>query len=753
MTSLCPGPLFTTPGLNQYSTPSSRTSTPSDIDKRFTRVPFNGIPWPKQSPVSRVYDVRNSSTKMILLNNKYSKKGCRLRGQTLNDGDIRAPDPSRHSGDSPYVNRKSHVDCLTSATPVFQPEVKTGLKWANKTQRPPLKFDDGSSVNYKRHTACMTSDDLRVMNWQRPRRSYTASIIRESQKCKNPLLDDLNPGERLYLYSIAKVYSVDSMRRLKQNQYCQLLLKEGQRGGYSDEEYRRYLKYLSSQRKTQQGTCDTYQRRRIRSAPTNRDSQTYKRESSPNATTPSEHAQPRPASSKSKSRSTSRPMSRASLASNKSHKKARETPAAAKSKSGAKSSKQANDGATPTSKKSSGTKPSKASDDKPTDNGKISSDETQKNKSTPEKSTTNSSDRDNSKMEETENTDQKVTIVQVEEQQDEEPDDEEAQVRGEEDKVKDTEDTEDRMASQNKGNSRKEGVDRPKSRLGERPRAKDNSDDDYSSDSESDSSSSDESGADTSKSLSKSEPTESQTRSEPSKTSNSSQKTGSVKPEVVTGSPPRSETTKTEDSSPKDGDHDASYSEDFSETSKSVSLSHANKSDDNKRKSDSSTSDTSEKTSEKNQVKPAPVSESEGQSSTDTSSSVKPTNQQTKTPSDTPTATSDNTSTSTSVPKVKVSQDDSKVRDGSYSDDFTESTSKSQSVDQMKSEKSPEVKEERSEVKSKEEIHSSSNDPTGQDKDTGEASPHEDKPYQRERKDSIDMDREGRVKDWDKIEY
>ncbi|XP_046543298.1 protein starmaker-like isoform X2 [Haliotis rubra] len=751
MTSLCPGPLFTTPGLNQYSTPSSRTSTPSDIDRRFTRVPFNGIPWPKQSPVSRVYDVRNSSTKMILLNNKYTKKGCRLRGQTMNDGDVRAPDPSRHSGESPYVNRKSHVDCLTSSTPVFQPEVKTSLKWANKTQRPPLKFDDGSSVNYKRHTACMTSDDLRLMNWQRPRRSYTSSIIRESQKCKNPLLDDLNPGERLYLYSIAKVYSVDSMRRLKQNQYCQLLQKEGQRGGYSDAEYRRYMKYLSSQRKTQQGTSDTYQRRRIRSAPTNRDTQTDKTESSPSAVTQSEHAQSRPASSKSKSRSTSRPMSRASLASNKSHKKTRETPTATKSKSGTKPSKQANDGVTPTSKKPSGTKPSKAS-----------SDETKKDKSTPEKSKTSSSDRDNSKMAETENTDQKVTVVQIQEPQDEEPDEEEAQVRGEEDKVKDSEDTEDRMAPQNRGNSHKEGVDRPKSRLGERPRAKDNSDDDYSSDSDSSSSSSDESGADTSKSLSKSEPTESQTRSEPSKTSRSSQKDGSgaaspgspTKPQVMTGSPPRLETTKKEGSPPRDGDHDASYSEDFSEASKSVSQSHASKSDDNKRKSDSSTNETSEKTSEKSQIKPAPLSESEGQSSSDTSSSVKPA-QQTKIPSDTSTATSEDTSTSTSVPKVKVSQDDSKVRDQSYSDDFTESTSQSQSGDKVKGEKSPEVKEEKSEVRFKDEdgVQNSSKDTTGQDKDTGEKSPREEKPYQRERRDSIDMDREGRVKDWDKIEY
>ncbi|XP_048252558.1 uncharacterized protein LOC124142095 [Haliotis rufescens] len=338
MTSLCPGPLFATPGLNQYSTPSSRTSTPSDIEKRLSRVPFNGIPWPKQSPVSRVYDVRNSSTQMILLNNKYTRKsgqrgdnrvsvkGCRLRGQTMNDGQIKAPDPTRHSGETPYVNRKSHTDCLTSTTPVFQPEVKTSLKWANKTQRPPLKFEDGSSVNYKRHTACMTTEDLRMMNWQRPRRPYSTSIVRESQQCNNPLLDDLNPGERLYLYSIARVYSVDSMRRLKQNQYCQLLQKEGQRGGYSAEEYRRYMKYLSSQRKTQHGATDTYQRRRIRSAPSNRDTQTDK------TGTPSEQSQSRPASTKSKSRSTSRSLSRASLASNKSNKKkAQETPTESKS--------------------------------------------------------------------------------------------------------------------------------------------------------------------------------------------------------------------------------------------------------------------------------------------------------------------------------------------------------------------------------------------------------------------------------------
>ena len=37
------------------------------------RVDFDGKPWPPDSPVSGVYDVKFTSTKMLILNNKYGK--------------------------------------------------------------------------------------------------------------------------------------------------------------------------------------------------------------------------------------------------------------------------------------------------------------------------------------------------------------------------------------------------------------------------------------------------------------------------------------------------------------------------------------------------------------------------------------------------------------------------------------------------------------------------------------------------------
>ena len=41
------------------------------------RVDFDGKPWPQDSPVSGVYDVKFTSTKMLILNNKYGKVGSK----------------------------------------------------------------------------------------------------------------------------------------------------------------------------------------------------------------------------------------------------------------------------------------------------------------------------------------------------------------------------------------------------------------------------------------------------------------------------------------------------------------------------------------------------------------------------------------------------------------------------------------------------------------------------------------------------
>nr|KAG5713258.1 hypothetical protein BaRGS_007785 [Batillaria attramentaria] len=69
---------------------------------------------------------------------------------------------------------------------------------------------------------------------------------------------ELGPGERRYMYSIARIYSTSQMKQLKKDQYSQLLFRELAKGYHSPYEYERYFSYLNSPRKTQFGKLDTY---------------------------------------------------------------------------------------------------------------------------------------------------------------------------------------------------------------------------------------------------------------------------------------------------------------------------------------------------------------------------------------------------------------------------------------------------------------------------------------------------------------
>ncbi|XP_012945542.1 protein starmaker [Aplysia californica] len=276
MTSLYPGLLFYSSGLNKKSTPTKPEATPSEIDRRLGRAPFNGRPWPKSSPVSTVYDVRNSSTRMIILNNKLSKrpKGSRLRGQSDHQGEIMQPEPNRHISEEPKTNCHHHKNCTLSVSekfvPIFPPSVSPSPAWVNNNQRPPMRFDNGSLVNPNHHIQCQGHMDYDIMRWynanRRPRSRVSTA---KEDRSMSPILNGpgLSRGEKRYLTSIAKIYSVSDMRAQKQEQYTQLMWKEVNKGTYKYRDWEKYNRYLATPRKTQFGPCDPNRQSRSLSAP------------------------------------------------------------------------------------------------------------------------------------------------------------------------------------------------------------------------------------------------------------------------------------------------------------------------------------------------------------------------------------------------------------------------------------------------------------------------------------------------------
>lgn len=208
--------------------------------------------------MARVYDIGNTSTKMVLLNRSLKKKS-QLRGLTDNNGEIVAPEPDRHISDEPTTNWHFHRNCLNSSSAPYRPKISLDLGWVNTQQRPAATFDSGSHVNHRRHTSCRVSSESPVVGWNPPRRPHTSSTMETEEELGSMLNDpDLSLGERRYLYSIARIYSTSQMKQLKKDQYSQLLLRELAKGYHSPYEYERYYSYLNSPRKTQFGRMDSY---------------------------------------------------------------------------------------------------------------------------------------------------------------------------------------------------------------------------------------------------------------------------------------------------------------------------------------------------------------------------------------------------------------------------------------------------------------------------------------------------------------
>ncbi|KAK0058810.1 protein starmaker [Biomphalaria pfeifferi] len=78
MSSLHPGVLFNNAGLNKRYTALSPLKTEQEHSQRRSVTCGGGQILPKPSPVSKVYDVPNSSSRLILLNNKFTKASTKF---------------------------------------------------------------------------------------------------------------------------------------------------------------------------------------------------------------------------------------------------------------------------------------------------------------------------------------------------------------------------------------------------------------------------------------------------------------------------------------------------------------------------------------------------------------------------------------------------------------------------------------------------------------------------------------------------
>lgn len=250
MSSLVPGAIFYSPGFNRKSTPTPPNISPAELDNRYRRVDFDGHEWPHDSPVSRTYDVSNTSTKLIILNNKYGKNSTRLRGYyTGPKRSERFIDPGRHRAKSPR-NPDFHQMCLDSSTPRFEPDPRTALDWETGSYSPPQSLTARSSVNPRRHMSCQVPSRTPLPGTDRPR--SVRSALPPARYFSE--FSDLSVGEKLYLWSIEKIYNVENLKQLKQEQYKALLKQEMKKGYYRPSDYEKYMRYINSASSRRYGT-------------------------------------------------------------------------------------------------------------------------------------------------------------------------------------------------------------------------------------------------------------------------------------------------------------------------------------------------------------------------------------------------------------------------------------------------------------------------------------------------------------------
>lgn len=103
---------------------------------------------------SGTYDIRYSSTSLILLNNKLREEVERLRHSDRSGTKTPRPvmDPGRHSRVSSAFSLTHHMHCCDSTTPKPEYAPSPSVQWLKSVT--PTRFLEKHSVNQKRHRNC-----------------------------------------------------------------------------------------------------------------------------------------------------------------------------------------------------------------------------------------------------------------------------------------------------------------------------------------------------------------------------------------------------------------------------------------------------------------------------------------------------------------------------------------------------------------------------------------------------------------------
>ncbi|CAG5133182.1 unnamed protein product [Candidula unifasciata] len=288
MTGLFPGFLFPSSGLNRMSTSGGPGETATQTNRTLERSTVNGRPRPKSSPMSGVYDVRNSSTGLIVLNNKLARKptGSRLCGQADITWRIVKPDPERHfrknvSRDYPVHDGKNPSnDDITGRrhsyiTNNFRQNQPGTSNWVDSEVSQELRDHVNSILD------TITEDDIMRMyrrQWkgfyrnvlsQDAFRVYRTRMSSRQHRAVTSILADtrLSPGDRVYLGNIAEAYSVEDIRRGRQTQYNQRFWHAVTQGSYSLPDLVKYGQYLLKPNTKQQPSYTGAKHKRGKSAP------------------------------------------------------------------------------------------------------------------------------------------------------------------------------------------------------------------------------------------------------------------------------------------------------------------------------------------------------------------------------------------------------------------------------------------------------------------------------------------------------
>lgn len=293
--------IFKVPGRTTNYMPVNINASKNEILEKYARRSFSTVnDWPEDSPAAGYYDIRNSDTKLILLNNQ--KTFSHLRGKTTEKHESSKKDANYDWVEKEIEMKKisemesNKTEGLSSASRV-RPDpdrhlLKTGCSYKYVEDKNQLKSDSflalrkrnkstsrsNKSINKsldkkeeegleneillkylyavgKRTTGLQTSAD-----YKRPPSQFLSSY-----NINHP---EFSKGQRLFLNELCSMYSVEPLKQSKKQQYIKLFKQQTDSDQKHRVKYRMhdgdnfdlYRKWLSSDQRPlpQQVNCGYY---------------------------------------------------------------------------------------------------------------------------------------------------------------------------------------------------------------------------------------------------------------------------------------------------------------------------------------------------------------------------------------------------------------------------------------------------------------------------------------------------------------